>query len=129
MPTGYHLIRAPSIVCHRYSTRRRGALAEPGEAEAEAAGRIDAAKADEIRMAIRTLMGTENPTPTHHWTIDDLVHSTIAEASENRRLASLIRDLRRRTHIFNIRRIPLAAWNISPSSTRWRMVTRSRPAR
>jgi DNA-binding GntR family transcriptional regulator len=76
------------------------------EAAAEAAGRIEAGKAAEIRTAIRTLMETENPTPTHHWAVDDLVHSTIAEASENRLLASLIRDLRRRTHIFNTRRIP-----------------------
>jgi DNA-binding GntR family transcriptional regulator len=35
-----------------------------------------------------------------------MVHGAIAEAAQNSLLASTIRDLRRRTHIFNTRRIP-----------------------
>jgi DNA-binding GntR family transcriptional regulator len=38
--------------------------------------------------------------------VDDLVHGAIAEAAQNALLASTIRDLRRRTHIFNTHRIP-----------------------
>lgn len=71
-----------------------------------AAGKISKATAETMRSAIWALMEQTNPTPAQHWAVDDLVHSTIAEASENKLLATLIRDLRRRTHIFNTRRIP-----------------------
>lgn len=77
-----------------------------GEAAAAAAGRVPKAKADAIRKAIRTLLAKGSPTPNEHWAVDDLLHSTIAEAAENRLMADIIRDLRRRTHIFNTRRIP-----------------------
>lgn len=76
------------------------------EAAGLAAGRIDKTTAERIREKIWTLMETENPTPTQHWAVDDLIHSTIAEATGNLLLAEMIRDLRRRTHIFNTRRIP-----------------------
>jgi DNA-binding GntR family transcriptional regulator len=76
------------------------------EAAGLAAGRIDKARAEHIRSEIWKLMEIEKPTPTQHWAADDLVHSTIADASENQLLAEQIRDLRRRTHIFNTRRIP-----------------------
>jgi DNA-binding GntR family transcriptional regulator len=77
-----------------------------GEAAAAAAGRIPKAKADAIRKAIRALLAKGNPTPNEHWAVDDLLHSTIAEAAENKLMADIIRDLRRRTHIFNTKRIP-----------------------
>jgi DNA-binding GntR family transcriptional regulator len=71
-----------------------------------AAGKISKATAESMRSAIWALMEENNPTPGQHWAVDDLVHSTIADASESKLLATLIRDLRRRTHIFNTRRIP-----------------------
>ncbi len=76
------------------------------EAAGLAAGRIDKNTAERIRSEIWKLMEIEEPTPTQHWAVDDLIHSTIANASENVLLAEMIRDLRRRTHIFNTRRIP-----------------------
>lgn len=76
------------------------------EAAGLAAGRIDKGTADTIRAEIWKLMETVDPTPTQHWAVDDLIHSTIADASDNLLLAEMIRDLRRRTHIFNTRRIP-----------------------
>jgi DNA-binding GntR family transcriptional regulator len=76
------------------------------EAAGLATGRISKATADHIRGEIWKLMETADPTPTQHWAVDDLIHGTIADAAENELLAELIRDLRRRTHIFNTRRIP-----------------------
>ncbi len=78
------------------------------EAEAAelAAGKLNAKTAEAIRSAIWTLMKTEEPTPAQHWEVDDMVHSAIAEAAGNNLLTTMIRDLRRRTHVFNTRRIP-----------------------
>lgn len=76
------------------------------EAAGLAAGRIDKSTAEHIRGEIWKLMEISEPTATQHWAVDDLIHSTIADASENELLAAMIRDLRRRTHIFNTRRIP-----------------------
>lgn len=77
-----------------------------GEAAAAAAGRLAKPKADAIRKAIKSLMAKTNPSPTEHWAVDDLFHGSIAEAADNSLMADIIRDLRRRTHIFNTRRIP-----------------------
>jgi DNA-binding GntR family transcriptional regulator len=46
------------------------------------------------------------PSVSQHWAADDLVHSTIANATGNRCLEKMIRDLRCRTRIFNTHRIP-----------------------
>lgn len=78
--------------------------------EMEAAGlavnNMSAERAREARQAIKALRKTETPTVAQHWAVDDLVHGLIAESSGNRTLTGLIRDLRRRTHMFNVRRIP-----------------------
>jgi len=79
--------------------------------EVEAAGlaakaRIGRAAAEPVRAAIWRLLEIETPTPAQHWAVDDMVHGFISEAADNRLLATMIRDLRRRTHIFNTRRIP-----------------------
>jgi len=76
------------------------------EAAGIAAGKIGKATAEKIRSANWALMEEAAPTPAQHWAVDDLVHGTIADAADNKLLATLIRDLRRRTHIFNTRRIP-----------------------
>ncbi|WP_428374302.1 GntR family transcriptional regulator [Lichenicoccus sp.] len=79
--------------------------------EVEAAGRaaderIDKALAEHIRATLLGLLDATAPTAAEHWAVDDLVHGAIAEAAQNLLLATMIRDLRRRTHIFNTRRIP-----------------------
>jgi DNA-binding GntR family transcriptional regulator len=76
------------------------------EAAGLAAGQIGSAATDKIRAAISDLLKREEPSVSEHWTVDDLVHSTIAEAAKNHCLAATIRDLRRRTRIFNTQRIP-----------------------
>ena len=79
--------------------------------EVEAAGlaaeeKIDKATVERTREALLALLDNAAPTAAEHWAVDDLVHGAIAEAAQNSLLASTIRDLRRRTHIFNTRRIP-----------------------
>jgi DNA-binding GntR family transcriptional regulator len=76
------------------------------EAAGRATGRVDAARAEAVTAAINDLVQVDEPTPAHHWAVDDMVHGTIAEAAGNPMVASAVRDLRRRTHIFNTARIP-----------------------
>lgn len=76
------------------------------EAAARATGQLAADDAERVRVAIRWLLQLPRITPTDHWSVDDLVHGTIAEAAGNPMVAAAIRDLRRRTHIFNTARMP-----------------------
>ncbi|WEK03482.1 MAG: GntR family transcriptional regulator [Candidatus Devosia phytovorans] len=79
------------------------------EAEAArlAAGRIPQEQHDAIRDALNALGGKSNPSLEEIWTVDDMLHGAVAEAAGNRLLASMIRDLRRRTHVFNAYRNPI----------------------
>lgn len=61
---------------------------------------------EEVRRAISDLLELEDPTPGQHWTVDDLVHGLVSEGARSKLLAGLILDLRRRTHVFNTRRLP-----------------------
>jgi len=66
-----------------------------------AAGRISKQKLDAIRVAQKALAQNPSPTLSEIWETDDLLHGEIADAAGNPLMASLIRDLRRRTHVFN----------------------------
>jgi len=76
------------------------------EAAGRATGHIPPDEATRVIKAIDDLVQIEQPTPTQHWAVDDLVHGTIADAAGNPLVAATIRDLRRRTHLFNTSRIP-----------------------
>lgn len=76
------------------------------EAARLAAGRIPAERLDAIRAALREIAKTPSPTLTEIWDVDDLLHGEIADAAGNSLLATMIRDLRRRTHVFNAFRNP-----------------------
>lgn len=76
------------------------------ETAARATGKLDQDKAQAVRAAIHELTLHDTITPAQHWAVDDLVHSSIARAAGNPLVADSIRDLRRRTHIFNTSRIP-----------------------
>ncbi|MGV8855955.1 MAG: GntR family transcriptional regulator [Devosia sp.] len=76
------------------------------ECAARATGRLDPAQARAIEADIEELTRVAEITPAHHWAVDDLVHGAIADAAGNPMIAGAIRDLRRRTHIFNTSRIP-----------------------
>ncbi|WP_375449918.1 GntR family transcriptional regulator [uncultured Devosia sp.] len=76
------------------------------ECAARATGRFDPQQGQAIADDIAELTKVVEITPAHHWAVDDLVHGAIAEAAGNPLIANAIRDLRRRTHIFNTSRIP-----------------------
>jgi DNA-binding GntR family transcriptional regulator len=76
------------------------------ETAARATGRFDPAVARKIADAIAKLVDLPRITPAQHWAVDDMVHSSIADAAGNPMVATSIRELRRRTHIFNTARIP-----------------------
>ena len=76
------------------------------EAAGRATGRMTPEAAERVITAIEDLVHVEQPTSAQHWAVDDLVHGTIADAAGNPLVAATIRDLRRRTHLFNTARIP-----------------------
>lgn len=78
------------------------------EAEAArlAAGRIPQHRIDDIRVALEELSTIANPSLSKIWEVDDMLHGEIADAAGNTLLAGMIRDLRRRTHVFNAYRNP-----------------------
>ena len=76
------------------------------EAAGLAAGQVSAPLIEKMRRAVEDLRKKDNPTVSEHWAVDDLIHLTIAAATKNQCLETIIRDLRRRTRIFNTHRIP-----------------------
>mgnify|MGYP000848868741 CR=1 FL=1 len=77
-----------------------------GEAAEIAAGRCDPARIERVRQAVLGMVSPAEVTPERHWSVDDLVHLTIAEATGNRLLARLVTDLRGRTRMFGLARVP-----------------------
>lgn len=79
------------------------------EAEAAylAAGKIASERIEAIRSALLTLAKNPRPTLSEIWAVDDMLHGEIADAAGNVLMAALIRDLRRRTHVFNAYRNPV----------------------
>jgi DNA-binding GntR family transcriptional regulator len=77
-----------------------------GEAAEIAAGRCDPALIERVRQAVIGMVSPAEVTPERHWSVDDLVHLTIAEATGNRLLIRLVTDLRERTRMFGLARIP-----------------------
>lgn len=77
------------------------------EAARLAAGRIPQEKLDLIRGALEELGKQAKPSLSDIWDVDDLLHGAVADAAGNVLLAGMIRDLRRRTHVFNAYRNPV----------------------
>jgi DNA-binding GntR family transcriptional regulator len=79
------------------------------EAEAArlAAGHIPQEQLDAIRDTLNALGEKPNPGLDEIWEVDDILHGAVADAAGNRLLAGMIRDLRRRTHVFNAYRNPI----------------------
>jgi DNA-binding GntR family transcriptional regulator len=76
------------------------------EAGTLAAGHVDLERAREIRDAVRELQESERRTVARQWEINEMVHGLICDAGGNHLLAEMARELRRRTHMFDMRRIP-----------------------
>jgi len=80
-----------------------------GETAYLAAGRLPKSRIEEIRSRLEALKRTPEPTQAEVWNMDDFLHSQIAEATGNALMAQMIRDLRRRIHVFNVYRNTLRA--------------------
>jgi DNA-binding GntR family transcriptional regulator len=76
------------------------------EAEAAwlAAGRIPPDRVERIREELQAVAKKPSPTLSEIWDVDDLLHGEIADAAGNTLMAGMIRDLRRRTHVYNVYR-------------------------
>ncbi len=71
-----------------------------------ATGRIPPAELDEAEAAIRALLAADEPSAEEDWEVDSRFHRMIAEKSGNAVLAKHIHDLRVKTHMFNMDRVP-----------------------
>jgi DNA-binding GntR family transcriptional regulator len=67
---------------------------------------MSAAQIAALRSAILGMTDPYSVTDEQHWGNDDRLHLAIAEASGNQLLTRLIRELRQRTRMFGLRRIP-----------------------
>jgi DNA-binding GntR family transcriptional regulator len=76
------------------------------EGIALATERISEAALAKLRLLFETQMQGPIPDGGNHWDADDRLHGTIAEASGNAVLAQLVRSLRRKTRMFNLKRMP-----------------------
>ncbi|MFO1149908.1 MAG: GntR family transcriptional regulator [Alsobacter sp.] len=71
-----------------------------------ATGRIAQAELDGLETAIRDLLAAPEPSAEDDWAVDSRFHGLIAERSGNAVLAKHINDLRLKTHMFNMDRVP-----------------------
>ncbi|MBL6457399.1 GntR family transcriptional regulator [Belnapia sp. T6] len=76
------------------------------EGIALATTRIGEAALAQLRALFETQMHGPIPDGGNHWDADDRLHGSIADASGNAVLAQLVRSLRRKTRMFNLKRMP-----------------------
>ncbi len=76
------------------------------ESIALACGRIAPAELDVMQAAIEGILGQSAPSAEDDWEVDSRFHQGIAQASGNSVLADLICNLRRKTYMFNLHRVP-----------------------
>lgn len=76
------------------------------DAVREAANNVDSKELQKVRVAIERLLEKRNITATELRDVDDLFHNFVAEASGNKLIIELIKDLRRRTAMFDHERLP-----------------------
>lgn len=76
------------------------------EGIALATDRLSPEKLTEIRKIFESQMNGPIPDGGNHWDADDLLHGSIADASGNKVLANLVRNLRRKTRMFSLKRMP-----------------------
>ncbi len=76
------------------------------EAVALAMKRVAPEELERVCALVEALIARAKPTVAEHWAADDAVHDLIAVGSGNDFMAGIIRDLRRRTRMFNLKRMP-----------------------
>lgn len=77
-----------------------------GEAARLAAPKFSAAEVGRLRALIHGLMDSDSPSPSEHWRVDDEFHGSVAKASGNAMMVTLVSGLRRKTQMFNLTRLP-----------------------
>lgn len=80
-------------------------LLEP-EAAGLAAPQFPIEEVTRLRERITRLMKSTEPSAGEHWEVDDDFHGMIASASGNSLLVDIIANLRRKTQMFNLKRMP-----------------------
>ncbi|MBO1324444.1 GntR family transcriptional regulator [Acetobacter sp. TBRC 12305] len=76
------------------------------EAARAAVSRMSAAEIASIRAAILEMGKAGEVSDNLHWQVDDMVHFGIADAAGNSEIRRMIGELRQRTRMFGMRRIP-----------------------
>jgi len=76
------------------------------EAAMVAAQNLPIEEADALIHAVRGLLARKPYRSAEQLRIDDLIHDSIARASGNQHLAKLVNDLRLRTRIFDLHKMP-----------------------
>jgi DNA-binding GntR family transcriptional regulator len=71
-----------------------------------AAERAAISEIEQLERSVRDLMKQKSPPPNEHWSIDDSLHALVSRASDNQILVRYISDLRLRTRMFDIERLP-----------------------
>lgn len=100
-----------SLIVREFSTRELIEILHvrillEAEAVSLAIGRIKEDKLDEIEKEVMRLIKTASPVAEDDWKIDSLLHETIAQASGNTLLAKMSLELRLKTRMFNLNRVP-----------------------
>ncbi len=76
------------------------------DASAKAAGRIARTELENLRQRLKRLLQDGDPSVPDHLGTDDDLHRLVAEAADNRLAAEIVADLRRRTRMFSMKRMP-----------------------
>ncbi len=76
------------------------------EAVALAMGRVSKEELASVRELFERQGSSPAPTAAEHWFADDTLHNLIADAGGNAVLSEMVRSLRRRTRMFNLKRMP-----------------------
>lgn len=76
------------------------------DAAREAAKNVDAKELQKVRTEIEKLLENRVTSAKELRAVDDMFHNLIAEASNNKLIVELIKDLRRRTAMFDHDRMP-----------------------
>jgi DNA-binding GntR family transcriptional regulator len=71
-----------------------------------ACGKIPVVELNELEAAIHDLLATQGVDADKDWAVDSRLHGLIAEWSGNTVLAKHINDLRLKTHMFDMNRVP-----------------------
>jgi DNA-binding GntR family transcriptional regulator len=76
------------------------------EAVGLAAGKMAHAEIDALSARVEALLAARTVTAEAYHLLDDHIHEGIARAAGNRTLLSIVLDLRRKTAMFDMRRVP-----------------------